>query len=332
MMRASVDLGKHKLVGMRQPSLKACLLCEFFCTAFLMYVGLSFTAVDVLSNGSLGAFGNLAWGACLMMAIQIGNHISGSQMNPAISIMLYAFGEMDLQRLGLYMAAQFWGAFVGSAGVFLVYYDAIDKFDGGMRTVRGPNATAHIFATYPQDYLSVMGGLFDQMSTTALLVILIKAITHKTHGLPKAIHPYAIGTALTVLITAFSKNCGAALNPARDLGPRVFTFIAGYGWEVFSYNNYTWFWIPIVGPIIGVFMGAFLYEYFIGNADEIKNKVVSNDEENRAHSPPHMNITPPPIVEIEKPFSMPLPAHMKMTRRQTIDGGAYYNGHPTIME
>ncbi|PIO60014.1 hypothetical protein TELCIR_18506 [Teladorsagia circumcincta] len=63
---------------------------------------------------------------------------------------------------------------------------------------------------------------------------------------------------------AFALNAGYAINPARDFGPRLFTLCAGYGWRVFSYRSYKWFWIPIICPMIGAVLGAWMYEFFIG--------------------------------------------------------------------
>lgn len=59
-------------------------------------------------------------------------------------------------------------------------------------------------------------------------------------------------------------NAGYAINPARDFAPRLFTLFAGYGWQVFSFRDYKWFWIPIVCPMIGGVLGAWAYELFIG--------------------------------------------------------------------
>jgi len=58
-------------------------------------------------------------------------------------------------------------------------------------------------------------------------------------------------------------NCGYAINPARDLGPRLFTLLAGWGGEVFRAGNY-WFWVPIIGPLIGGVLGARVYDLLIG--------------------------------------------------------------------
>uniref|UniRef100_A0A914YTC9 Uncharacterized protein n=1 Tax=Panagrolaimus superbus TaxID=310955 RepID=A0A914YTC9_9BILA len=55
-----------------------------------------------------------------------------------------------------------------------------------------------------------------------------------------------------------------SINPARDFGPRLFLWVAGYSWEAISFNDYKWFWIPIVGPLIGGVVGGYGYDIFIG--------------------------------------------------------------------
>jgi glycerol uptake facilitator protein len=60
----------------------------------------------------------------------------------------------------------------------------------------------------------------------------------------------------------FGFNCGYAINPARDFGPRLFTYLAGWGKAVFVAGN-NWWWVPIAGPLAGGILGAFLYDFFI---------------------------------------------------------------------
>jgi glycerol uptake facilitator-like aquaporin len=68
---------------------------------------------------------------------------------------------------------------------------------------------------------------------------------------------------------SFGMNAGYAINPARDLGPRLFTFVAGWGTEVFTAGNY-WFWVPIIGPLIGGVLGATIYDLLIGQRLAVK--------------------------------------------------------------
>ncbi|KJH53409.1 aquaporin-9 domain protein [Dictyocaulus viviparus] len=147
---------------------------------------------------------------------------------------------------------------------FLVQNDAINHFDNGTHFVSGPRATAHIFATYPQTHLSTFGGIIDQIVGTAVLCLGVSAITDRRNRIPSFLQPSFIGALLAVIGMSLALNAGYAINPARDFAPRLFTLCAGYGWRVFSYRTYKWFWIPIVCPMIGAVLGAWLYEFFLG--------------------------------------------------------------------
>src|SRR5947209_5271604 len=110
-------------------------------------------------------------------------------------------------------AAEFLGTFV-----LIVFGTAV------VRQVAGPRATAGIFATYPQEFLSnVPGGLVDQVVGTALLLLLIFALVDRRNSAPEAaLAPVLIGLAVVLIGMTFGYNAGYAINPARDLGPRLF--------------------------------------------------------------------------------------------------------------
>ncbi len=74
--------------------------------------------------------------------------------------------------------------------------------------------------------------------------------------------PILVGATVLVIGIAFGFNAGYAINPARDLGPRLFTFVAGWGSEVFR-AGYFWWWIPIVGPLVGGVLGVWTYDLLI---------------------------------------------------------------------
>ncbi|KAH9510330.1 Aquaporin-7 [Bulinus truncatus] len=140
--------------------------------------------------------------------------------------------------------------------------DALSAFKGGNRTLE----TSSIFTTYPQSYLSVGNGLGDQMFGTALLMLLVLALGDPKNMAPqKGFVPLVVGLIVVAIGMTFSYNCGYAINPARDLSPRIFVFMAGWGRQVFSHNNYQWFWIPVIGPHLGAIIGGAVYEMFINN-------------------------------------------------------------------
>ncbi|KAI1719592.1 major intrinsic protein [Ditylenchus destructor] len=240
-------------------------LCEFVSTTFLMYTGFSVNAQTVLSRFQMNAYVGLAigWGFCLIFSVQMAYRITGSHLNPAVSFFIFTFGQLPLSHLLLYTVAQTMGAFLGASMTFILYYEKITEFDGGVRSVTGPNATAGIFATYPGDHLSVAGAMLDQIACTATMCFIVGIVTDERNKIPKWAHPTLLGVMLTTMCLGFGLNAGNAMNPARDFGPRLFTLIAGYGWQVFSYRDWTWFWIPIIAPIIGAFIGAWLYQLLI---------------------------------------------------------------------
>uniref|UniRef100_A0A1I8A3B6 Aquaporin n=1 Tax=Steinernema glaseri TaxID=37863 RepID=A0A1I8A3B6_9BILA len=233
-------------VGIRD-DLARCALCECVCTAFYMYVGFCSNANYVISRQPEHQYfaGQFAWGMGQLFSVQMGFAIS------AVSFFQYTFGRIGLRRMLFYWVAQFFGAFCGAALTFLTYYDGINDFDGGHRQVYGPNATAGIFATYPRGYLSVTGAIIDQIACTAVMCICISLITDRNNQIPRFLQPLFHGLMICIIGMAVA-NAGNGMNPARDLAPRLFTYIAGYGIEVFSYRNYTWFWIPIVFPMPNV--------------------------------------------------------------------------------
>ncbi|XP_075064163.1 aquaporin-9 [Mixophyes fleayi] len=236
-------------------------LSEFFGTCLLITLGCGCIASSVLSNGAAGGHltNNIGFALAVTMAVYATGGVSGGHINPAVSFAMSLTGRLPWVRFPFYVTAQILGAITGSAAVFGVYYDALMKHTGGVLTVDGPNATAHIFATYPSPYLSTINGLADQIMSTALLLIMVFAIFDKKNiAAPKGLEPIAVGLLILLLGLSLGVNCGGAMNPARDLGPRIFTALAGWGLEVFTAGN-NWWWVPVVGPMAGAAIGAYLY-------------------------------------------------------------------------
>lgn len=241
-------------------------LAEFLGTFVMILFGNSVVAQVVLSGEKNGTYLsiNIAWGLAVTLAIYVAGGVTGAHLNPAITLALAVRRGFEWSKVAPYVIAQIAGAFCGAALTWFVYREAFNHFDGGTRLVTGAKATAGIFATYPQDYLSIPGGLVDQITGTAILLLVIMAIGDTRNLAPSAnIGPLMVGLLVVVLGMCFGMNAGYAINPARDFGPRIFTFLAGWGSEVFRAGN-NWFWVPIVGPLIGGVLGATIYDLFIG--------------------------------------------------------------------
>jgi MIP family channel proteins len=239
---------------------------ELLGTFVLIVFGSAVVAQTVLSGGSHGSplSINLGWGLAVTMGIYVAGGVSGAHLNPAVTLTLAVHRGFPWKKVLPYCGAQLAGAFAGAAVTFLTYREAFDSFDGGVRQVLGEQGTAGIFATYPQPFLSNMpGGLVDQVVGTALLLLLIFGLGDTKNLAPEPrIAPLQVGLVVALIGMTFGFNAGYAINPARDLGPRLFTFLAGWGGEVFRAGN-GWWWVPIVGPLVGGVLGGAVYDQLI---------------------------------------------------------------------
>lgn len=240
---------------------------EFLGTLVLIVFGVAVVAQVKLGDGAHGEYLsiNLGWGLAVAMGVYVAGGVTGAHLNPAVTLALAVHRKFPWGKVLPYWTAQVAGAFVASAIVYAVYSESLDHFDGGKRQVVGPQATAGIWATYPQDYLSTFpGGLVDQIVGTALLVGVIFALVDARNQAPApGLAPLAIGALVLLIGMTFGLNAGYAINPARDFGPRLFTAVAGWGMEVFRAGNY-WWWAPIAGPLIGGIVGGAIYDLFVG--------------------------------------------------------------------
>ncbi|UJR21387.1 hypothetical protein I4U23_024478 [Adineta vaga] len=236
-------------------------IAELFGTTILVLFGCSGIAQFTLSRGKLSSFlsVNFAFGFGALIAVYVAGPISGAHLNPAVSIAMLSLRSITPLQCLAYTISQFIGAFIAAALVFGTYYSAIAQFDGGVRQVTGEQATAGIFGTLPAQGVGQVSLFFDQVLSTALLLIAVCALSNKRNKLvANAQIPLAVGFVIVAIGVAFGYNCGFPINPARDLGPRLFTLCVGYGSEVFSVGNY-YFWIPCVGPVFGALIGAWIY-------------------------------------------------------------------------
>lgn len=215
------------------------------------------------------------WAMAVAFGIYVAGGISGAHINPAVTLALAIKRGFPWNKVLPYMAAQLVGAFLGAAIVFLVYHNAISAFEAASQPpiIRGDPAsfvTFSIFGTFPAPYFNggVIGPLIDQIVGTMFLVVFVFALTDDRNQPPMSnLAPLLVGLAVAAIGMSFGPNAGYAINPARDLGPRLFAAIAGWGQVAFpgtvkgAFTAY--FWIPIVGPLVGGGIGAYVYDFFI---------------------------------------------------------------------
>ncbi|XP_029436982.1 aquaporin-7-like [Rhinatrema bivittatum] len=255
-------------------------LAEALATFVMMSFGLGSVAQVVLGKKEYGEYLsiNLAFGFGVTMGIHVAGNISGAHMNTSVSLTNCILGYLPWRKLPCYALGQFIGSFLAAALVFCLYYEALYDYCGGNLTVTGPYATAGIFSTYPAPHMSAGGGFLAECVATGMLLLCILAITDKKNNAAlDGTQALLVGILVIVIGLAMGMNTGYAINPARDLPPRIFTAIAGWGLEVFRAGNY-WWWIPVVAPFIGSICGALIYKLLIALHNKIEPEDVIGED------------------------------------------------------
>ena len=219
------------------------------------------------------------WAFAVMVGVYVAGGVSGAHINPAVTLALALRRRFPWAHVVPYWIAQVVGAFAGAALVMAVYHDSISAYNTAAHLVPSAGnalASYSIFATFPSPVFhgGIGGPFLDEAVGTALLVLGVFAVTDARNTAPLSnMGPLIVGFIVFAVGTSFGAQTGYAINPARDFGPRLFAFIAGYGQVAlpgtfnngagFSFSNY--FWIPIIGPLFGGCVGGILYDFFIGD-------------------------------------------------------------------
>ncbi|NXQ41432.1 AQP3 protein, partial [Catharus fuscescens] len=232
---------------------------------FTQVFGLSSVAQVVLGRGNSGQYLsiNLAFGIGVTLGIYAAGGVSGAHLNAAITITQCLLGKISGTTLVAYITGQFLGSFMAAATVFAVYYDAIYDYTNGSLTVSGPTATAMIFSTYPARNVSLQGAFFTEFTATVMLILGVLVIhDEKNNAAIKAVQPILTGMLVLGIGLGMGLNTGYAINPSRDLPPRIFTAMAGWGMDVFT-ADHSWWWVPVTAPILGCLAGVLIYKLCI---------------------------------------------------------------------
>ncbi|CEG49722.1 hypothetical protein L915_13027 [Plasmopara halstedii] len=200
---------------------------------------------------------NMAWGIGVLMAVYCSEGVSGAHLNPSVTLAHCVYGRLAWWKMPGYCLSQFLGAFTGAAAIYLLDYQRIQKVDPNLDRTQGN------FATYPNDDISNYTAFYTEVLATGMLLLCIYAITDQHNRSPGTVGtPFAFALMIMALGMSFGMNTGYAMNPARDVGPRFFTYLVGYGSKVWTARNY-YFWIPIVGPLVGGVIGAGMYTLLV---------------------------------------------------------------------
>jgi glycerol uptake facilitator protein len=228
-------------------------LAEVLGTMILILLGDGVVA-NVLLNQSKGQNAGwivitTGWGLAVAVAVYAVGWISGAHINPAVTLGFAVTGAFPWSQVPGYIIAQFIGAFIGAVLVWITYLPHWERTDD-------PGLKLAVFSTGPavRNYgLNVA----TEVIGTAMLVLGVMAIFHPENVVGGGLGPFLVGVLVWSIGLSLGGPTGYAINPARDLGPRIahaILPIAGKGDSDWGYA-----WVPVVGPVIGGILGGLLF-------------------------------------------------------------------------
>jgi len=228
-------------------------MAELVGTMLLIILGDGVVAAVVLNKTKAQNSGwmviTTAWGLAVAMAVYAVGRISGAHINPAITLGLAAIGKFPWSEVPKYLAAQFLGAFLGAIVVWLAYL-------AHWPVTEDQGAKLGVFSTIPA-IRKLHLNLLTEIIGTFVLMFGVLAIAANTAPAQSGVTPLLIGFLVWSIGLSLGAPTGYAINPARDLAPRLahaLLPIAGKGGSDWGYS-----WVPVVGPVIGGILGAVAY-------------------------------------------------------------------------
>ncbi len=260
-------------------NLRGACFSEFVGTFILIFLGCGTVAGLVLNQVELGQWEvSLLWGLAVTLAIYVTGAVSGTHINPAVTVTMALFRGFPWKNVIPYIVSQVAGAFAGAAAVYGLYRGAFTQWEETEHVVRGSAESvesASIFSTYPAPFLSNFDAFLVEFAITAILLIVILAVVDDRNPLLPALNnlgPLVIGLTVAVIGGSFGSLTGFALNPARDFGPKLFAWMAG--WDSVALpapSGYVW--VPILGPILGGLAGALIYDFMVRRYLQVREEL-----------------------------------------------------------
>ncbi len=252
---------------------------EFFGTFLLVFFGCGSLCAAVTTGAQVGIFQvAIVWGLGIATAIYVTGSLSSAHLNPAVTIASAVWSRFPARLVLPYIAVQMSGAFAAAALLYSLFSGSIAAYETRNRIERGAvgsEATAMVFGDYfpnpggkaltvaTRSTMSHGAAFAGEVIGTAILVLVIFCVTDDRNATrPQLLTAATIGLTVTLLISLLGPLTMAGLNPARDLGPRLFSAIAGWGSLPFRVNGIGWLTVYVIAPIAGGLLGGGIYRLF----------------------------------------------------------------------
>ncbi len=256
-------------------------LAETVGTYILVLFGVGAVHVAVLA-GALHALWQVAavWGVALSLAVYVTAGTSGAHVNPAITVAMTIWKSFPKSRVLPYVAAQLAGAFAAAATLYLVFGGYLSAFESEHGIVRGAPGSEHSAMVFGEYFPNP--GMTDESAAGAARVSHVQAMAAEGLGTmflalfvlaltdarnpsrpPPAVAPLVIGAALTMLILLIAPITQAGFNPARDFGPRLFAWLAGWGSVAIPGPRGGFLTVYVLSPVAGAVVGGGIYQWLV---------------------------------------------------------------------
>ncbi|WP_309543627.1 MIP/aquaporin family protein [Streptococcus pyogenes] len=190
----------------------------------------------------------LGWGIAVTVAVYISGFMSGAHLNPAVTLAMAAIGSLPWSQVVTYLVAQCLGAMLGALVLYLHYYPH-------WKETKDAGTILACFSTGPA-IRHTWSNLFGEALGTAVLVITVMAIG--PNKVAAGFGPIIVGFVVMAVGFSLGATTGYAINPARDLGPRIMHALLPIPNK--GDSDWSYAWIPVLGPILGGVAGALIYQ------------------------------------------------------------------------
>ena len=261
------------------PPLRDALTGEFLGTFVMVFFGIGVVHAAVISGAQIGLWQVAAvWAVGVTLGIYTAASLSGAHINPAITLVVAVYDGFPWRRVIPYWTAQVAGAAFAGLVLYLLYSNAITAFEiqhGLARGDPGSQLSAMIYGEYfpnPAVFgtdekafgtVDIKVGFAAELVGTAMLAFIVSVVTHgRNYARPQSAGAaVAIGVGVAAIISVLAPLSQAGLNPARDFGPRLIAYFAGWDGIAIPGPRGGWLIVYILGPLIGALIGGGLYRY-----------------------------------------------------------------------
>jgi len=209
----------------------------------------------------------LGWGFAVVMGVYVAGGITGAHINPAVTLAAAVKRDFPWSKVPVYWAGQFIGAFLGAFGVYLVYLEGLkaagmpNVWCTGWGSVFGQTFWGSAQGAAAIGHYSLMNATIAEIVGTAMLIWGVYAvIDNRNVAVGANLWPLLIGFVVMAIGLSLGGPSGYAINPARDLAPRIFGSLVG---TKGLFDGLYWLVAPVIGPFIGAVLGAYTYDWFI---------------------------------------------------------------------